>query len=291
MNCTNITTDHQALVFRPSYIIDPIWISLYLYQLVKLITKYWHTMEPVHVYEINSMGDLTIIIIQRAVTNIEPLISPHSSICLLSQFVGKVSRWSLMADISMSQVDLFLALYWNAEYKARVTTRLATVVTVTSKIVAALVASIMILVDPSEFNCHNINGRRFVCTYYRRNNIFYFTIPISVCVIVACCTSIYIFKVVRKIQASAAIVENAKAILKMNLLTLCILLMMLPPYLVHIYVYIHGATCDNDPNLTIIAPALGFISFLSICSYPFIVKRKLQKIASVSNHQQPGWDG
>ena len=156
MNCTNITADHQTLVFRPSYIIDPIWISLYIYQLVKLITQYWHTMEPVHVYEINSMGDLTIIIIQRAVTNIEPLISPHSCICLLSQFVGKVSRWSLMADISMSQVDLFLALYWNAEYKARVTTRLATVLMVTTKIVAVFVASIMVFIDPAEFNCHNI---------------------------------------------------------------------------------------------------------------------------------------
>ena len=162
MNFTNITADHQTLVFRSSYIIDPIilaiWISFYLYQLGKLIPKYWHTMEPVHVYEINSMGDLTIIIIQIAFTNIEPVISPNSCICLLSQFVGKVFRWSLMADISMSQVNLFLSLFWNAEYKARVTTMLATVVTVTSKIVAALVASIMILVDPSEFNCHNINN-------------------------------------------------------------------------------------------------------------------------------------
>ena len=209
MNCTNITTDHQALVFRPSYIIDPIWISLYLYQLGKMITKYWHTMEPVHVYEINSMGDLTIIIIQRAVTNIEPLISPLSSICLLSQFVGKVSRWSLMADISMSQVDLFLALYWNLEYKGRVTTMLATVVTVTSKIVAVLLASIMVLVDPAEFNCHNIDGRRFLCTYFiRRNNVFYYTIPMCLCLIVVSFTSIYVFKVLMKHQASVSPIVN-----------------------------------------------------------------------------------
>ena len=208
MNHTNITTDHQALFFRPSYIIDPIWISLYLYQLVKLITKYWHTMEPAHVYEINSMGDLTIVIIQRAFTNIESLISPHSYICLLSQFVEKVSRWSLFADISMSQVDLFLALYWNAEYKAKVTTRLATIVTVTIKIVAALVASIMVLVDPAEFKCHHLDGRRFVCNYFRRNNVFYHTIPMCVCVIVACCTSIYGFKVVMKLQTSVSPIMN-----------------------------------------------------------------------------------
>ena len=209
MNYTNNTTDHHlALFFRPSYIIDPMWISLYLYQLGKLITKYWHIMEPVHVYEINSIGDLTIVIIQRAFTNIESVISPHSYICLLSQIVEKVSRWSLFADISMSQVDLFLALYWNAEYKARVTTRLATVVTVTSKIVAALVASIMVLVDPAEFNCHHLDGRRFVCNYFRRNNVFYHTIPMCVCVIVACCTSIYVFKVVMKLQASVSPIAN-----------------------------------------------------------------------------------
>ena len=79
--------------------------------------------------------------------------------------------------------------------------------------------------------------------------------------------------------------EKAKAILKMNLLTLCIVLMMLPHSLVHIYVYIHRATCDNDPNLTIIVPAMGIISFLSICSYPFLLKKKLKKIATVTNHQ------
>ena len=209
MNFTNITVDHHALVMRPTYIIDPIWISLYLYQLGKLITKYWHIMEPVHVYEINSMGDLTVVIIQRAFTNIESLISPHSSICLLSQFVGKVFRWSFLADISMSQVNLFLALYWNAEYKARVTTRLATVVTVTIKIVATLVASIMVWVDQAEFNCHNIDGRRFLCTYFiRRNNVFYYTIPMCVCVIVVSCTSIYVFKVVMKLQASVSPVVN-----------------------------------------------------------------------------------
>ena len=208
MNFTNITVDHHALVMRPTYIIDPVWISLYLYQLGKLIPKYWHTMEPVHVYEINSMGDLTIIIIQIAFTNIEPVISPNSCICLLSQFVGKVFRWSLMADISMSQVDLFLALYWNAEYKARVTTRLATVVMVTTKILAALVTSIMVFIDPAEFNCHNIDGGWFMCNYFRRNNVFYYTIPMCVCVIVVSFTSIYVFKVVMKLQASVSPVVN-----------------------------------------------------------------------------------
>ena len=87
------------------------------------------------------------------------------------------------------------------------------------------------------------------------------------------------------------LLEKAKTILKINLLTLCILLMMLPHNLVNIYVYIHGATCDNDPNLTIIAPAMGLNSFLSICSYPFLVKKKLTKIDSVSNHQIENYEG
>ena len=114
-----------------------------------------------------------------------------------------------MADISMSQVDLFLTLYWNAEYKARVTTRLATVVMVTTKIVAALLASIMVLVDPAEFNCHNIDGRRFLCTYFiRRNNVFYYTIPICLCLIVVSFTSIYVFKVLMKHQASVSPIVN-----------------------------------------------------------------------------------
>ena len=113
-----------------------------------------------------------------------------------------------MADISMSKVDLFLTLYWNAEYKARVTTRLATVVTVTIKILAALVASIMVWVDPAEFKCHHLDGRRFVCNYFRRNNVFYFTIPMSVCVIVVSFTSIYVFKVVMKLQASVSPIVN-----------------------------------------------------------------------------------
>ena len=117
LNCTNITSGHQITVFRPSYIIDPVLISLYLCCLYRLIKKYWHTMEPVHIFEINSVLDLTIIVILRAVNNVETMIPPDSYICILRQYVEMVSRWSLMADISMSQVNMFLALYWNAEYK------------------------------------------------------------------------------------------------------------------------------------------------------------------------------
>ena len=208
LNFTNVTTEGQTTTFRPSYIIDPLLISLYLYNLSMLIKKYWHTLEPVHIFEINSVLDLTIIVALRAVNNIEKMIAPDSWVCILRHYVEIVSRWSLMADISMSQINMFLALYWNAEYKTRVTTRIAVVAEVASKIVAGVLAAIMVWVDPTEFHCHSTDGRRYVCTYFRRNNIFYKTIPMSVCIIIVSYTSIYVFKVVLKLQASVTPVVN-----------------------------------------------------------------------------------
>ena len=45
---------------RPSFYVNPVLISLYVFVIVKLFIKHRHHLEPIHVYEFNILTDMTV---------------------------------------------------------------------------------------------------------------------------------------------------------------------------------------------------------------------------------------
>ena len=113
----------------PSLLIQILSISvliiLYVIVTVKHFIKHKHHLEPNHIYELSILSDFLAIFTTVFLQQIERKYQSWAPYCVLVNFVRISARLSLNADISASQVDRFLALYWNVEYKARVTARQA----------------------------------------------------------------------------------------------------------------------------------------------------------------------
>ena len=93
-------------------------IAYLVYHLTKLIIKYKDRLEPVHMFEINTLIDTIVAIAGRTT----------SYFCLFRHFILLVAFWWLMVDLVVCQVDRILAVYWHLTYKQRMTQRTAAVV-------------------------------------------------------------------------------------------------------------------------------------------------------------------
>ena len=124
-----------------SFYVIPVLISLHVFVIVKLYIKHKHHIEPIHIYEFSILSDMTVWFTTFFLGNFEWNYQGWAPYCVLVNFVDTSARLSGYADISASQVDRFyiryiilypvyqvdrfLALYWNSEYKERVTVRQA----------------------------------------------------------------------------------------------------------------------------------------------------------------------
>ena len=110
-------------ILRLSFYVIPVLISLHVFVIVKLYIKHRHHIEPIHIYEFSILSDMTVWFTTFFLGNFEWNYQGWAPYCVLVNFVDTSARLSGYADISASQVGRFLAIYWNAAYKERVTTR------------------------------------------------------------------------------------------------------------------------------------------------------------------------
>ena len=181
---------------RPSFYVNPVLISLYVFVIVKLFIKHRHHLEPIHVYEFNILTDMTVWFFTFFLGNFESNFQGWAPYCVLVNFIDTSARLSGYADISVSQVDRFLALYWNSEYKERVTPHSAFVTTVMVKVMVMVSTLLIYSVDPDVLKC--APDTLPICAYIRKNNFYWVTLPMCSSYLVVFIVTVYVVKIIIK---------------------------------------------------------------------------------------------
>ena len=317
-------------------ILDPILNLLHISMLVHLCKKYKHKLEPVHIFEINTLVDDYLMIFNLALRHfIGGQLGDESLFCKISTIITFASRLSFYLDICWTQIDRFLALYWNIEYKERVTNNKALfIITITKVLNIFLALLVMVALDPTWFECQS--EKSYQCTVYKKNNALYFTFSTTLAMATVLIVSSYSMKLILKIHSEVNpvgnlnhppastnvrtisravesfdilrndsnphlfykrvkmrpdeniilscvpplgqnILEKAKIVLVNNLMTFCILMMMLPNYVMDLALYLEDKVCDEDLGFEVPGQISGIISLLSNLCLPFFVMKKLSK--------------
>ena len=185
-------------------------ITCYFFShLTCLTNKHWHQLEPVHRFELNALLDYCLLMMSQAIQQNEQYLNCHFGLkifCLVNQILQKWSNFCLFADIILCQVDRFLALYWNAEYKERLEDNTSKIVIGVIKLVIAVLAFGCVLFDPSSFSC--TPDVRFACHYFVKKALFYRAIPMLMSLLTIVGVSLYVLSVVLKHQRTVAPVIN-----------------------------------------------------------------------------------
>ena len=325
-------------------VLDPILNLLHISMLVHLYKKYKNKLEPVHILEINTLFDECILIFNLALRHfIGGQLGYESLFCKISTIITFAVRMSFYLDFCWSQIDRFLALYWNIEYKERVTNNKALVLITITKVLNLILALIVMLMDPTWFECQR--EQNYQCTVYKKNNALYFTFSTTLAMATVLIVSSYSMKLILKIHSEVSpvvnlnhppvstnvrtlskavesfdilrndsnphlfyktkiknkiikktkirpeenillscvppsgqiILEKAKIVLVNNLMTFCILMMMLPNCVMDLVVYLEDKVCDENLGFEVPGRITGFISLLSNLCIPFFVMKKLSK--------------
>ena len=99
--------------------------SLYGGVAVNVYLKNRHYLEPIHVFELNTLANFSVFCLIRAIKHLVIFPLTGSVLCSIVQWFTFYSKINIYAGIVISQVDRFLALHLHLEYKARMTTELA----------------------------------------------------------------------------------------------------------------------------------------------------------------------
>ena len=351
-----------------SSVIFPFLLSFYLYILVKSYLKHRNHLEPVHIFELNSLLSITVYITSSdfGLGNFNKYFPNWSPYCILLNYLQYSSRLSIFADLSASQADRFLALYWSSSYKSRVTTTVALGITISVKIFMAFITLIGGgIFDPDIFKC-SYEPRPALCNYFLQSNFYWSVIPMCLCGGVVFVVTLYVMRVIIKHQSSVTpvvsipktedrseisnavvsatisvkvnmrclkerstmttegesldevvtprIVEKirrtnddpnmffkvstvkpmspeppipcfpipelmnltlAKTMLKANVQTICMLMLMIPFNALNVYIFVTNESCSTDPNFINISRFVVCFSIISSIFYPYLIQKKL----------------
>ena len=181
---------------RLSFYVNPIQIGLYVFVITKLFIRHRHHLEPIHVYEFNILIDMTVWFFTFFLGNWESNFKDWAPYCVLVNFIDTSARLSGYADISVAQVDRFLTLYWNSEYKERVTTHSAIITTVIVKMMVMVSTLLIYSVDPDVLKC--APDILPICAYIRKNNFYWVTLPLCSSYLVVFIVTVYVLKIIIK---------------------------------------------------------------------------------------------
>ena len=78
-------------------------------------------------------------------------------------------------------------------------------------------------------------------------------------------------------QSGQNILEKAKIVLINNLMTFCILMLLLPNYVMDLVVYLEDKVCDENFGLEVPGRIAGMIALIPFSISPFFVMKKLSK--------------
>ena len=199
VNNTNIKVDSSS--FAMNTYIEPLVGFYYLFFIEKIFRKHRYSLEPVHLLVINIMMDVCLDSFAKSVENILFIFIPESriSFCKYTYFFRYYCAFCFYTDLILEQVDRFLALFWNVKYKTRVTYGKTVKTIRLSKLVLISLALLVISLDEEATRC-DYHDRTWACRYLRKNNIFYYTIPMFITVFIIIMVSVYFMVITHRVS-------------------------------------------------------------------------------------------
>ena len=128
--------------------------GLYLVVLGNIYKTHRYSLEPIHIFELNILASAALFIINNSIFGFDPLFESDHYFCAIGHFLGVYNTFSLYIGIISSQLDRFLALYWNVSYKGRVTPELATKIVGCEKLFLLVPVFLFAVLDPAMLRCY-----------------------------------------------------------------------------------------------------------------------------------------
>ena len=207
---SSIEVEVTAARWRWTYLSDPLLITAYVVCLVGLGLRHRHNIKAVHILELNTMLDITVVIICKGLQNFDFYLQADMY-CIIIHAIKQWAKFSFYADFSLGEIDKFLSLYWSSSYKNRVTNIRAQFLIVIVKFLLIPITVTAALLDTDYLRCSP--EYLFICSHFKTTtNFFWTTIPMIICSSVTITVSIYTFKVARKMANTVTPVVNLPVI-------------------------------------------------------------------------------
>ena len=101
-----IKGDIQILL-KPQMVLMPGCAVLYGYQLTKLYKKYKNSLTAIDIFELNCLGDRTLVLLLWSIMKFGILQLGQDQVCYALKFLILAHTESFQADFLMSQIELF----------------------------------------------------------------------------------------------------------------------------------------------------------------------------------------
>ena len=166
-------------------------LGLHIKSIYIIYSKNKWNFEPVHIFEIDILVSfllLTTFAILFALNNYSGNRNNENAETCKFYLYGLLSHIYLNIGIVLAQLDRFLAVYWNSEYKQRVTPEMAKYSCGASKIIGLAIIALVAVFDPSYIRCTE-SYRNFIWT---PTNVFLDCYPKLLVAFVLFLVSIYV---------------------------------------------------------------------------------------------------
>ena len=159
MNTTNSNSSHYYL---EDFLTDQNWnfiiclplACLYLVVTRNIFKTHRYSFEPLHIFELNILASAALLLINNSLFGFDPHIDSDHFYCGVVHFLGLYNKFSFYFGIISSQLDRFLALYWNVSYKGRVTPELVIKMIFLQKLFILIVLLLFCMFDSPALKCH-----------------------------------------------------------------------------------------------------------------------------------------
>ena len=168
----------------------------------KIYMKHKTNMEPIHVFQINFMSLSIWLLFFQCIKIIHELSNFNES-CLFYIF-GFFGHFSWNSDVVLMQIDRFLAIYWNIRYKSRVTTKMAIISCLASKVCTTILTVFVVIYDKSYSQC----SVPIFLYHLKSSNIYLDAYPKLVAACILLVVSIYMKNTMKNLKKKIQPVVN-----------------------------------------------------------------------------------
>ena len=315
---------------------------LYLVVATQIFRRHRYSLEPRHILELNPL---------LACAVFAPLhigsryLADWPTVCGVVEWLRYYNWHDFITGLLLTQTDRFLALYWHAEYKGRVSPEVATRSVLVSKVVLVVPVCVAAGLSAATLQCEESNVLECSGLAKLELSLVVMDLPVLAAFTAVTAVSLYVGRVRRRLMRtiqprvnlpsvnivqgnlarnkfndilvqdieseeqlqtgtgagtettggtgrnqprdenrkppetspvpSPVFSQQVKDTLRLNLVTLTLVLMFLSRGLLNLYFYISQAECDDQ---TILLYRLNsFPQLILVVSYPLMIKKKLNK--------------
>ena len=110
---SSVEVEVQVQTAKWSYWTDPLLITAYVTSLYCLGRKHRHNIEAVRILELNTLLDITIVVICKGLQNFDFYLQADLY-CIIVHAIKHWAKFSFYSDFSLGEIDKFLSLYWSS---------------------------------------------------------------------------------------------------------------------------------------------------------------------------------